>query len=418
VEPDVIPQQTLAQIERTGSADLMVGILAPGNNGEPSAVAMVREAIAGLSALPRAVIVKNGASRNPDAIQDDAQDGSVPVIVSELYRQEPAEVPLESMFEAYRILLAVGGKLGARACAIIASNLQTVTPQWIYRLAEPALERNFDLVTPLYARNKFEGLLNRSMIAPLHRALYGKRIENPNGPDLGVSGRLIQEIVRQPSGTRFANDNITPLASITPAAIRGGYQICQMHVGARVQPSGDLTNLSSLLAQVLGPIFSDVERNAAFWQKTRGSQSVPGFGEPGAVSDETGTVDVRRLIDAFQLGTQNLQEVWGVVLPPASLFELRKLARLAPERFRMPDELWVRIVYDFVLGYRLRTISRDHLLRSMTPLYLGWIASYALELDGAGLAQVESRLERLSIAYEAQKPYLMSRWRWPDRFNP
>ena len=395
----------------------MVGILAPGNNGEPSAVAMVQEAIAGLSAPPRAVIVKNGASRNPDAIQADAQDGSVPVIVSELYRQEPAEVPLESMFEAYRILLAVGGKLGARACAIIASNLQTVTPQWIYRLAEPALERNFDLVTPLYARHKFEGLLNRSIIAPLHRALYGKRIENPNGPDLGVSGRLIQEIVRQPSGARFAND-ITPLASITPAAIRGGYLICQMHVGARVQPSGDLTNLSSLLAQVLGPIFSDVERNAAFWQKTRGSQSVPGFGEPGVVSDETGTVDVRRLIDAFQLGTQNLQEVWGVVLPPASLFELRKLARLAPERFRMPDELWVRIVYDFVLGYRLRTISRDHLLRSMTPLYLGWIASYALELDGAGLAQVESRLERLSVAYEAQKPYVMSRWRWPDRFNP
>jgi hypothetical protein len=28
------------------------------------------------------------------------------------------------------------------------------------------------------------------------------------------------------------------------------------------------------------------------------------------------------------------------------------------------------------------------------------------------------RLESLSLAYEAGKSYLVSRWRWPDRFNP
>ena len=82
----------------------------------------------------------------------------------------------------------------------------------------------------------------------------------------------------------------------------------------------------------------------------------------------------------------------------------------------MPDELWVKIVYDFVLAHRLRTISRDHLLRSLTPLYLGWVASYANDLRLSGAP--ERRLERLSLAYEAGKSHLVSRWRWPDRFNP
>jgi len=27
-------------------------------------------------------------------------------------------------------------------------------------------------------------------------------------------------------------------------------------------------------------------------------------------------------------------------------------------------------------------------------------------------------VQQLSMVYEAQKPYLISRWRWPDRFNP
>jgi glucosylglycerate synthase len=39
-------------------------------------------------------------------------------------------------------------------------------------------------------------------------------------------------------------------------------------------------------------------------------------------------------------------------------------------------------------------------------------------LETAGSTAWEERLERLSVAYEAGKTYLVSRWRWPDRFNP
>jgi hypothetical protein len=124
------------------------------------------------------------------------------------------------------------------------------------------------------------------------------------------------------------------------------------------------------------------------------------------------------MLELFRLGARDLPEVWSLVLPPASLFELRKLSSLAPGQFRMPDELWARIVYDFALGHRLRTINRDHLLRAMTPLYLGWLASYALEMQNATVRAAEQRLERLCQAFEANRPYLVSRWRWPDSFNP
>jgi len=124
------------------------------------------------------------------------------------------------------------------------------------------------------------------------------------------------------------------------------------------------------------------------------------------------------MLQSFRLGAQNLQDVWGLILPPTSLLELRRLSRLTDDQFRLPDQLWVRIIYDFALAHRLQTISRDHLLRSLTPLYLGWIASYALEMQAAGLTEVDSRIGLLSKAYEDNKSYLVSRWRWPDRFNP
>ena len=38
-------------------------------------------------------------------------------------------------------------------------------------------------------------------------------------------------------------------------------------------------------------------------------------------------------------------------------FRTTDISALMDAGFRMPDPLWVRIVYDFVLAYRLRTIN-------------------------------------------------------------
>jgi hypothetical protein len=73
-------------------------------------------------------------------------------------------------------------------------------------------------------------------------------------------------------------------------------------------------------------------------------------------------------------------------------------------------------VYDFLLAYRLRTINRGHLLGALTPLYLAWAASHILMTEAG--TDPERHIEAVAAAFEADKPYLVSRWRWPDRFNP
>jgi glucosylglycerate synthase len=54
----------------------------------------------------------------------------------------------------------------------------------------------------------------------------------------------------------------------------------------------------------------------------------------------------------------------------------------------------------------------------MTPLYLAWVASYALEIGALDDAAASARLEKVALAFEEAKPYALSRWRWPDRFDP
>ena len=106
------------------------------------------------------------------------------------------------------------------------------------------------------------------------------------------------------------------------------------------------------------------------------------------------------------------------MLAPATLLELHRTAELAPEHFALPDVLWSRVLFDFSLGYRLRTINRSHLLSAFLPLYLGWLGAFVREMQDASDSETESRADQLCRTCEAEKPYLMSRWRSPDRFNP
>jgi hypothetical protein len=378
------------------------------------------EALRSLPGSPRIVVLKaNPADKEaPSCSQTAEEDSLVYTLPWSALGPDATGTPMQNIPTACHSLFAVTEKMGARACCLVASHMEGSSAQWICQILHPLLDSDFDLVVPYFAPRKLQGLLNSSILYPLTRCLYGKRIHNPLGPDVGVSRRLAQKMLGTSPNSNGSWSQTHPLTSLAPVAACENMQICQVHVGARVYPPTDWMNTSSLLAQVMGPVFIEMERSAACWQRTRGTVSVPTRGEPLPPPEEPATLDMNHMVETFQLGVRDLQAIWGLVLPPATLFELRKLSRLKPDQVHMPDELWARIVYDFALAHRLRTINRDHLLRSLTPLYLAWVVSYARELETAGTATVEERIERLALAYEAAKPYLISRWRWPDRFNP
>jgi hypothetical protein len=390
----------------------VVGILA---EFDPDGIATVCDTLRTLPGSPRIAILRNDRSPAPADQETSAQGASLFFVPSNLAKLEGPDGPVLGMFAAYESIFAASDKLGARGCCVVASKLESGALQWVRQIAQPLLESDLDLLVPHYARHKFGGLLNRSIISPLVRSLYGKRIHSPMGPDLGVSQRLFRRMLETERSARAGDAN--PLASLTPMALCQNLNISELHVGARIYPPTEWSSVSSLLVQILGPIFADMERNAACWQRIRGSVSVPSIGDHAFVAHDGETPDTSGMLESFQLGNRELQEIWGLVLPPTTLFELRKLSRLPTEQFRMPDELWVRIVYDFALAHRLRTITRDHLLKSLAPLYLGWVASYVREVQLGGIAAGQP-LERLALAYESNKPYLLSRWRWPDRFSP
>ena len=411
-ENETLAPEVDNRLDTSGGAEVVVVVPSVATSDAlQAAVGRIRLALDGLTPRPRTVLVHpSGIMADAVHASDTGGPGLMPFPIPGA-DQFPAPGP--NLVETYRAIFQASNRLGARACIVVGSDPGKLAPEALRRMIQPVLEQNFDLVTPVYVRGRYEALLQSGVVTPAVRALYGKRIRFPIGSDFGISSRLVDRQLQVSAEGRGG----IPLW-LASDAITAGFQVGQAQLGIPIPAQKDPPEVSAAVAQVLGALFLDIDRNASYWQKIRGSQSVPTFGTGGIAADEPGAVDVSRIIETFQLGYRNLRDVWGAVLPPATLVELKRLTSLAAASFRLPDDLWARIVYDFALAHRLRIMNRDHLLRAMTPVYLAWVASYTTEVGTAAPTAIEYRLERLGAAFESQKPYLVSRWRWPDRFNP
>ena len=104
--------------------------------------------------------------------------------------------------------------------------------------------------------------------------------------------------------------------------------------------------------------------------------------------------------------------------PYATLLALQRAAQGPAEAFALPDGLWARVVFDFAVAHLSRAVERRQLLRSFTPLYMGWLAGLAQAAATFDDVGFEACIEATAVAFEREKRYLISRWRWPDGFNP
>jgi hypothetical protein len=407
-------EETKHQADRIGSADVVVGIAGAVSPEElrPRAERILQELGSAASSL-RFVFAWPGTKPEPPP----GSAGENPALTLLPFSPPPPAEFWAGVSANQRAVLGLAASLNARVCIVLGSDLAALDARAIQLFAYAVLDRQCGLVMPVYPVTKFDGLINSGILSPLSRALYGRRVRFPLVFDFAVSGALCAALARvSPAVESSGNALLWPVtvASTQNAQVPVGQVSVDVHHNVA---TGGL-EVSAVVGQLAGSLFREMDVCASHWQRIRGSQATPVWGNAGEGLPDGQPIDPQPMLDTFLLGSRNLEEVWRLILPPNSLLELRRLARLAPDQFRIPDELWASIVYDFALAWRLRTISRGHLLGALTPLYLGWAASWVREVSSLSNAAAEQRLEQLARAWEEKKPYLLSRWRWPDRFNP
>lgn len=402
------------QIARIGKADVVVALLTYNNADTlPGVLATAARGVA--ESLPDAsVAFVDADGGSSDATREMLTAAAVPTVVTthEAPIGERMAVPFHGVpgrGRALRAALGAAQRLSPRVVLVLEADVVSIAPAWVERLAMPVWEQKADFVAPAYARHRFDGTITNLLIAPLVRALYGRRLRQPLGGAQAISGRLLEHLVAHPrwdwNGRELAD------VWMLGTAIADGFAVWEAWLGQRVIQSRTRTSdLPAMVSQTLGGVLSVMDRHEDLWREVRGSEPLPAVGEvllPGA---EPRPVDVDRMLSGFALGLRDLTPVWEHVLAPDTLGDVLSLETADAASFRFPDDLWARVVYDFALGHHYSVIHREHLLRSLVPLYLGRTAAFVVAIRDRSAAASEAAAESVASAFERQKPYLVERW--------
>ncbi len=407
------------QLDRIKTADILVGI--PSYNNSRTIGHVVRAVQAGLAKYfpDRKAVLVDSDGGSTDGTVEIVQNAVIENFQSILlhHRAEPIfkmAVPYHGIAgkgSAFRTIFELAEALNVKACAVVDSDLRSITPEWVELLLKPVLLEGFDYVAPLYHRHKYDGTITNSIIYPLTRALYGKRVRQPIGGDFGFSGRLarhyLSKDVWQTDVARYGID-----IWMTTEAIANEFKVAQAFLGAKIHdPKDPGADLAAMLYQVVGSAFQLMESYAPVWKKVRGSSQAPVFGFQYEVGLEHVAVDVGRMLRIFREGIRNLKEIWINVIGAGDFGQIESLGAGSDEAFRFPPGLWTRIVYDYALAYHRRKLSHEHLLKSLTPLYLGKTASFVMEVRDKSQGEAEAEIEKLCMEFEENKDHLSNNWR-------
>ena len=407
-----------ARLDEVGEVDIVVGI--PSFNNERTIGHVVRAVAGGLVKYfpDRKSVIVNSDGGSTDGTREavmsaDIDHDSLLLVSHKVPTIQRITTPYHGIpgkGSAFRTIFAVTEQLKAKACVVVDSDLRSIAPGWVELLAAPVLDRGFDYIAPFYLRHKYDGTITNSIIYPMTRTLFGRRIRQPIGGDFGLSGRVASRFLSKDVWeTDVARYGIDIWMTLT--AMAEGFRVGQSYLGAKLHDAKDPgADLTAMFRQVVSSLFGLMETYEAVWQKVESSEPVPMFGLPFDVGLEPIPVDVERMKRAFQQGLRDLDAIYRAFLSASTIEGLMASSQKTADDFRLSDDLWVRLVYEFAAAFHGKRLDRDHLLQSLIPLYLGRTGSFVLEVRDADALMVEERIEMLAREFEAQKPYLLECW--------
>ena len=350
----------------------------------------------------RAVIVNaDGGSEDGTRDRVRASADGMPIVTGRYEGRSGKGSAFRAIFEAVTLL-------GARACAVVDSDLRSITPEWIARLVGPVVRGEADYVTPLYARHKHDGTITNTIAYPLTRALYGARVRQPIGGEFGFGADLARVFLDEPvwdsDVAKFGIDIF-----MTTTALARGVRVAQAFLGAKIHdPKDPGADLGPMFTQVVGTLLTLARKNVDIWRPVTGSREVPVIGEISPVEPEVVNASVRVLVEKFKAGAGDQDKAWEEILSA----DTRDVARKAAETGNasaIGSRLWAKAVYEIVAAAKTRE-DTETLARALLPLYFGRVAALIGEMQGLDQAAAERVVEQQALAFEQTKPYLLERW--------
>jgi glycosyltransferase involved in cell wall biosynthesis len=310
---------------------------------------------------------------------------------------------LKAVFEAAKFL-------NVKAVALVDSDLRSITPEWMKLLLSPALSGT-GLVVPYYNRRKYDGTITNFLCYPITASLYGKNIRQPIGGDFGLSAELVKVILDSPlwdmpQVCEFGVDIFE-----TYTALAEGFEVKQAFLGIKEHDPKDPTKqLTPMFRQVIGTMFTCIEKYESSWKNVQGISEVGMEGEEEHVNSHPPVpIDLQNMINTYKNSYDQHRTIYQKLLSKEIIDEFEKLKSLNGEPISFPMETWAKTVYKFIAAFhKTEPAARHVLVDALQVLWTGRLAAFIHETQLISPVETEERILEQARVFIQMKPYLAS----------
>ena len=412
----ILADDLIRQLISVGEVDLLVGISSQGNALITShAFHVIEQSFQMNFTRQRAAIIHVCGEANDKNDASPSESSDLAEMAAPMAKSLRTVHRVTANFSvppppavALHTVLTAADLLRARACAIVSPGTTELTAERVCNLLSPVFREKFDFVSPLYTRNRFQGLLARNLLYPMSRALFCHGIRELYSDEWGFSGRLASTCLNQ---NIWHDEHIQerPEAWMGISAISNDLRCCQAFLGEKSRPA-TAQDIVEVFRQTVGNLFWCMESRQSTWLRCGRPESVPTFGPEHELTSEPAELDRHRIFEMFVNGVAELEPILRTILDPETHGEIKKIVGSEESAFRFSRELWVRTLYDFAASYHHSVINRDHLVQALIPLYRGMTFSFLMEHCESSAGEMEEASEALCVEFERQRPYLTEKW--------
>ena len=326
-----------------------------------------------------------------------------PEKISRTYKGIPGKgSALKNIFE-------ISIKHEAKACVVVDSDLRSITPEWIQLLGAPIIYQDFDYVTPIYSRHKYDGTITNSIIYPLTSALYGKNIRQPIGGEFGLSQKIIRNLLEKDVwDTDVAKFGIDTF--MTTTAIAEKYNIAQTFLGAKLHDAKDPSkSLGPMFSQVIRTLFELMEKYQNIWKRIKKEKGTTLFGFEAETEPAPIDVNEKLLRKKFNEGIKIFKNIHKEIFSPSTFRKInsKKLLKFNPI-------LWSECIYEVAIYFHKNNKNEELqkiAIEALIPLYLGFVAGFYHATKNISSHESEIFIEKICDSLEDKKPYLIKNWK-------
>jgi len=405
-----IPDETTLRLNKMAPAKLVVGIPSYRNSRTVSVV--VDTVAAGLNRyyahLQPVIVHADGHS-----FDKTLSIASTVPLPSSVRRVATRYQGLSGKGSALRVIFEIATQLEADAVLIVEADVVSFRAKWIPKLVDPILQEKSDIVLPVYQHLYPLKPRNDLIVYPLLSALFKLPLRQSIAGEVALSGATAAFLAEQDVWeTAVAQFGIDVWMGVQVAfrhkqliEVELESKQHRVHTSQSQAQSKFLQQIGTLFR--LGYLHEQAWRRPQSYAITQQSRIKPqrlpleGKASPAKIWQNGQTL----------IKDQSKQQ-WKTIIHSSHSERLEQILNQPDNQMTFDNQLWARLVYDFMVVYNLGEGDPDKVVTSLYPLYL---LRHAAMLAKANTHRhphlaYKQLVQRQRQAFENQLAYFSPRW--------